>query len=388
MDAATAPEKLMLCDLTARFRLPLPRRLTVALALLAAVASAPPLAAQPATRVLFLGNSFTASYDGLAVLAERFAAARGTALSADQIAPPSYTLEDHFDNAAGSRSAVVAGGHDWVVLQEQSTRPITDRPLFERFGRLLAAEARSVGARPMLLLTWSQKTHPEDQGALTAAYCGLADDLEAKVAPAGLAFELAEERRPDLDLYYFDGSHPNPRGTYLAALLVYAQLTGESPLGLPRNPTSAITLPADEASFLQQVAADTLDGERAAGSAAVGRGGDCAFGPPDALVLTGGRFRVEVTWRDFFGGSGVGHPVPQAADTGSFWFFAPGNLELTVKVLDGRPVNGHFWVFFGALSNVAYTVTVTDTVTHRIRVYENPSGHLASVADTAAFLPD
>jgi hypothetical protein len=351
----------------------------------APVPAAPPLAAQPPSRVLFLGNSFTASFEGLAEITAAFAAARNWALVAEQVAPPGYTLEDHFGDARASRTLLVEGGYDRVVLQEQSTRPFANRPRFERFGRLLAAEAASAGARPLFLMTWARRDVPGDQAGLTDAYCGLAGELGAEVAPAGLAFELARERHPEIGLYHPDGSHPSAAGTYLAALLVYARLAGESPLGLPRDPTALVTLPEDDARRLQQVAADVLAGERAAGSAPVGRTGACAFGPAEALVLREGRFRAEVTWRDFTGGSGVGHPVPETADTGSFWFFAPDNLELLVKVLDGRPVNGHFWVFFGALSNVGYTVTVTDTLTGRTRVYENPAHTFASVADTLAF---
>ncbi len=56
-----------------------------------------------------------------------------------------------------------------------------------------------------------------------------------------------------------------------------------------------------------------------------------------------------------------------------------------VKVLDGRAVNNHFWVFYGALSDVQYTITVTDTQTGAVKVYSNTQGHLASVADVAAF---
>ena len=73
------------------------------------------------------------------------------------------------------------------------------------------------------------------------------------------------------------------------------------------------------------------------------------------------------------------------ADTGYFWFFDPANVELVVKVLDGRGVNGHFWVFYGALSDVEYQVVVTDSVTGERRTYENERGNLASVADTSAF---
>ena len=69
----------------------------------------------------------------------------------------------------------------------------------------------------------------------------------------------------------------------------------------------------------------------------------------------------------------------------AFWFFDPGNLELAVKVLDGRPVNGRFWVFFGALSDVEYWVTVTDTATGAERQYHNAAGTLCGQGDVEAF---
>jgi hypothetical protein len=105
-----------------------------------------------------------------------------------------------------------------------------------------------------------------------------------------------------------------------------------------------------------------------------------------ALCLNGNRFRVEVTWRvPSLGTGGSGAAVHLSDDTGYFWFFSSGNVELVVKALDGRPVNGFFWIFYGALSDVEYTITVTDTVTGAVKTYFNPQGHLASAADTAAF---
>ncbi len=110
----------------------------------------------------------------------------------------------------------------------------------------------------------------------------------------------------------------------------------------------------------------------------------CAPGD-ERLCLSGGRFQIEVTWQDFAGTTGRGHAVPLSADTGYFWFFGAANVELIVKVLDGRGLNGHHWVFYGALSNVEYVVTVTDTQTGDVKTYLNPSGRFASVGDTSAF---
>ena len=104
-----------------------------------------------------------------------------------------------------------------------------------------------------------------------------------------------------------------------------------------------------------------------------------------AVCLQGGRFRLAATWRDFQGHTGSGQAVQLTPDTGYLWFFDPANVEVVAKVLDGRPTNGKFWVFYGALSNVEYTLTVTDTATGRVRQYHNPAGTFASRGDTAAF---
>lgn len=104
------------------------------------------------------------------------------------------------------------------------------------------------------------------------------------------------------------------------------------------------------------------------------------------LCLASDRFRVQVQWTLPSGESGDGQPVALSDDTGYFWFFDPAAVELVVKMVDGRALNGCFWIFYGALSNVSYTLTVTDTVTGAVNAYVNPPGQLASVADTTAFL--
>jgi len=100
------------------------------------------------------------------------------------------------------------------------------------------------------------------------------------------------------------------------------------------------------------------------------------------------RFRVEVNWRNqTTGATGLGTVVPTGAtaSTGSFWFFDADNVELVLKVLDGRTSNGKFWIFYGSLSDVEYWVKVTDTQTGQVKVYHNKPGSLAGLTDTAAF---
>ncbi|MEM6704877.1 MAG: choice-of-anchor B family protein [Acidobacteriota bacterium] len=104
-----------------------------------------------------------------------------------------------------------------------------------------------------------------------------------------------------------------------------------------------------------------------------------------ALCLSNGRFQVTVRWRTPSGDEGTGGSLPLTGDTGGFWYFDPANYELVVKVLDGRIINGSFWVFLGGLSDVAYDVTLVDTATGTVRTYSNPAGTLSSLADTSAF---
>lgn len=107
---------------------------------------------------------------------------------------------------------------------------------------------------------------------------------------------------------------------------------------------------------------------------------------PHRLCLGGGRYSVEAVWKDFQGNEGKGWVAAlSTADSGLFWFFHPDNWELMVKVLDGCVRNGHHWVFAAGMTNVEYTLTVTDTVTGEVATYHNPLGRVAvSVTDTGA----
>ncbi len=105
----------------------------------------------------------------------------------------------------------------------------------------------------------------------------------------------------------------------------------------------------------------------------------------EQLCLNNQRYAVSVKWDTTDGRSGDGLAVQVTPDTGYFYFFDSNNVELCVKVLDGRAYNGHTWFFYGALSNVHYVIKVRDTVTNAEKTYENPQGNMASVADTFAF---
>jgi len=109
---------------------------------------------------------------------------------------------------------------------------------------------------------------------------------------------------------------------------------------------------------------------------------------PTTLCLNGGRFRAEVAWHSA-SASGLGQavPLPAAPDSGLFYFFNPGNIEMLIKVLNACPEPfNRFWVFYAATTNVELTLTVTDTQSTRVKVYFNPLNRAAPPEqDTNAF---
>jgi len=107
----------------------------------------------------------------------------------------------------------------------------------------------------------------------------------------------------------------------------------------------------------------------------------------DTMCLNDNRFTVEVSWTDFQDQTGRGMVAPAGtADSGIFYFFTDNNWEMLIKVLDGCAINQKYWVFYAAVTNVEFTVTVTDTETGRVKHYTNPLGQSANaVTDTSAF---
>jgi hypothetical protein len=91
--------------------------------------------------------------------------------------------------------------------------------------------------------------------------------------------------------------------------------------------------------------------------------------------------------RSFSLENGVGRLKSLSGEAGYVTFFNPANLEVLLKMIDGRTLNQHFWLFYGSLSNVGYVITASDTETGEVSFYCNPTGTFRSIGDTLAFPP-
>ncbi|HEY6320576.1 MAG TPA: hypothetical protein VJA16_03335 [Thermoanaerobaculia bacterium] len=99
------------------------------------------------------------------------------------------------------------------------------------------------------------------------------------------------------------------------------------------------------------------------------------------LCLMGKRFRVQVSWTNQFdGSSGSGLVIPSTDSTGFFYFTDPSNYELIVKILDFSPV---IKVFYGELTDLQFTITITDTSNGTVKTYQNTAGDCGAIDENA-----
>ena len=230
-------------------------------------------------RLLFVGNSYT-YFNNLPEMFAKLAEAGHRQVEASMVAPGGWRLKDHWDK--GDTLKIVREGRwDYVVLQEQSTlgvhvvvdgKPrVTSDGVFRPYADKWAAEIRNAGATPVFYLTWARRLTPEDQDVLNGAYVRAAKNNGALLVPVGIAWDQVRRQNPSIELFYADGSHPSPAGTYLAACTFYGTIFDSNPAGLPGRiigkPVNLLTgqvepdktavlvdLPARDAKLLQSAA--------------------------------------------------------------------------------------------------------------------------------------
>ena len=208
---------------------------------------------QPPTslRVLFLGNSYTA-YNSLPEQVRTLCASVSVNLTYEARTPGGATLQDH----AGDEDVqnLIAGSRwDYLVLQEQSLRPLADPGKMFSAVKALTVLAERNNTTLLFFETWPRRKLPSSYKELYRVYDRASELVGGEIAPVGEAWMLAIREHPNIKLYDPDGSHPSPAGSYLAACVIGASITGEDPTTfrapLPRGVSKS------EAEKLRKVAA-------------------------------------------------------------------------------------------------------------------------------------
>ncbi|SJN13401.1 hypothetical protein CZ787_10100 [Halomonas citrativorans] len=220
-------------------------------------------------QILYVGNSYQYYNNSLHNYVKRMAEAAYPDI-ADQLNSKSVTisgayLSQHdiksylFPDALGLPDpfdVVVLQGHSGAALSDEKRQDFRDAVL--RHHKAIEA----TGAESVLYMTpaYSEDHNSYDPGMtdkIEELYTAVGNELDVLVIPVGLAFQNAYEQRPELALHVdYDGSHPSPEGSYLAAATVFAALYDTSVVGNPYTYYGRID--EDDAAFLQQVAEDTV----------------------------------------------------------------------------------------------------------------------------------
>ena len=195
-------------------------------------------------KILFVGNSYT-YYNNMPTqyFAEIMKAA-GYKVRVMSLTKGGWTLmnSSNAQDELGKQvdSILKNQEFDFVVLQEQSMTPAVNTGSFYSGVKRLDKKIRESGATPVLYATWGSKQGSGDLTAcdltaetmtwkLAAAYETMGNTLDIPVAHVGLAFWDIVQNHRNIALHDPDMSHPSPEGSYLAALTIFARITGIDP---------------------------------------------------------------------------------------------------------------------------------------------------------------
>jgi hypothetical protein len=211
--------------------------------------AAPSSGESVAGRVLFIGNSLTEA-NGLPAIVETLSRQRGeTPISTASVVFGGFSLEDHWNQGTAQRR-IAEGGWSIVVLQQGPSSLPESQLALREWTRRFDAVIRTSGARTALYMVWPESSRRDAFDAVSRSYARAAEDVAGMLLPVGEAWRAAWRRDPGMPLYGPDGFHPTPTASYLAALVIYQQISGRSPVGLP----AWTQMPADRALLLQEAA--------------------------------------------------------------------------------------------------------------------------------------
>ena len=195
-------------------------------------------------KILFVGNSYTYCNDMPTRYFGEIMEAAGYNVKILSLTKGGWTLSGsaNSQDELGKQvdNALTHQKFDFVILQEQSMTPAVNAGSFYGGVRRLDKKIRESGGIPVLYATWGRKQGSGDLAAtgltaetmtwkLAASYEHMGQTHDIPVAHVGLAFWDIVQNEKRVNLFDTDLSHPNAAGSYLAALTLFARITGIDP---------------------------------------------------------------------------------------------------------------------------------------------------------------
>lgn len=188
-------------------------------------------------KVLIIGNSYTFCNDLPNVLQALSNKAKSE-LIIESYTAGAMSLRGFLDDPqhAKAKELVQTGNYDWLILQDQSQTPAYKPEETMDSVRRWTSIAKQKNTKVMLFLTWAHASTDNNgkisplaamQEQTSTTYCRAAIANKVKIAPVGEAWARWYKKNPTKPLHVNDLSHPNANGTYLAACVIHAALTGK-----------------------------------------------------------------------------------------------------------------------------------------------------------------
>jgi hypothetical protein len=215
---------------------------------------APPPPAASDISLLFMGNSHT-SVNGLTTMVADMVRAVNPGKTVTSVEAPGSMFLDERLNDAPTTTLLRSQSWSFVILQAQKYSSSGQFSYSTEEAKELVRISRRQRAVPVMFPEWPRRGIDETR-RIYDLHTSIAQVEPACVAPIGQAWDLALARDPTLQLHAADGNHSAPAGAFLAALVLYATITGQSPLDLP--PLPQIPVDASLQATLRGIAAETV----------------------------------------------------------------------------------------------------------------------------------
>lgn len=184
-------------------------------------------------RVLFLGNSHT-FFNDMPQIFKMFCQESGAyRTDVSMLAHPGVTFGWHLSQGSDLRFSMLYGGYDYIILQQAAHSPCPSKGETVADGTKIINLARENGVTPLITVPWAERHDPAHQAEMYDIYSELAAQTGTRFSPVGQVFERVLKEHPEIDLYWHDGEHCSPYGSYVVAATVFSRLFERSPEGLP-----------------------------------------------------------------------------------------------------------------------------------------------------------
>ena len=221
-------------------------------------------------RILFIGNSYLYYNDSLhnhfrRMVEEAFPSKIDSLEFKSATIGGSRLSHHNIDHLLNHKNLSVSKPYDLVILQGGSGEVLTkkSRNEFAKQSRKLIKKIKEAGSEPALYMIHAygkshKKYDPNMINKVIKTYEASGIKNKVLVLPVGIAFEKAYKLDKTIELHkFFDGSHPDILGTYLAASVLYASIYKKDPTLIDYDYFGAINV--KDRDFLQKVAKTTVE---------------------------------------------------------------------------------------------------------------------------------